>query len=389
MPGTHYSQNDLAPRARRTVSSLIGLTGMLALSSCNRLPLDDPRVTCHVAADPVRITMPTAVRSHYQSSRRFDDPALETWNAATIQIGTEQAGACQLHARGNNSKRFARKSYTVKLPAKPPVLPGVKMRRVFLLNLAFDPHQFEMRFADACHRAAGLFSPDQLLTRVFVNNEDEGLYLLCERHHTSIRRSHPDVSLIVRCQVHHFSPVWPTEDADRTAVVHLRRAMQLEDVQQRAKRFEALIDVDALLRWMACNSLMKNADTAGELFLFERRQPGQRVGRFSIMGWDYDDLNRAPDHPDMVLEHPLTWASENDLEKTVLTTAPLLKRYRETLRSLLHTELSQTAIDARLESLRVALNAAEPNGSRNAAIAEFATAMAARRDELLKNLDTP
>jgi hypothetical protein len=38
------------------------------------------------------------------------------------------------------------------------------------------------------------------------------------------------------------------------------------------------------------------------------------------MGWDSDDLNEPPSQPDQILEHPLAWAAENDLEKTVLTT---------------------------------------------------------------------
>ena len=71
---------------------------------------------------------------------------------------------------------------------------------------------------------------------------------------------------------------------------------------------------------MACNSLLMNADTAGELFLFERPHAGNKVGRFGIMGWDFDDLNEPPSQPDQILEHPLAWAAENDLEKTVLTT---------------------------------------------------------------------
>jgi hypothetical protein len=71
---------------------------------------------------------------------------------------------------------------------------------------------------------------------------------------------------------------------------------------------------------MACNSLLMNADTAGELFLFERPHAGNKVGCFGIMGWDSDDLNEPPSQPDQILEHPLAWAAENDLEKTVLTT---------------------------------------------------------------------
>jgi len=366
----------------------MGAVFALALGSCNRLALDDPRVTCHVAAEPIRITMPADIRKQYLAHKeRTNVPAaLREWQVGTIQFGPEPAGPCKYHARGNNSMRSIRKSYSIKLPKRQTVLPGVKMRRVFLLNLASDRHEFEMRFAHECQKAAGVFSPEQLLTRVIVNDEDDGLYLLCERHHTAIRRAHPDTTLVVRCGVQNYATAWPSVSIDWRAVRELRRALKLEDVAERARSLDGILDVDAFVRWMACNSLLMNADTVDELFLFEQRKPGEKIGRFGVMGWDFDDLNAPPSHPERVLDHPLTWAAESDLEKAVLTTEPLLQRYRETLGELLRNELSMAMIDARLDSLRVALNAAEPDEARDRAMDEFRESIANRHRHLLEQL---
>lgn len=371
---------------RSTPGRLAGF-GLLLLCACGATDGADSHT--HVAADPIRIVVAPEVRAQYRQSRGIDDKSINTWETGTLQFGKEPPTSCQLHARGRTTKQFARKSYTVKLLAKQPVLPGKKLRRLFLLNLGFDPHHFEMRFAYSCLADFDLFPPRNQLVRLFVNNDDEGIYLLCERHENAIRRAYPDVVAILRCQNTKSSLKWAAEGINGyETMAKLTSAMELDDAEQRAQTIETLIDVDGLTAWMACNSLMQNADTSGELFLYERREPGQKVGRFGVMGWDYDDLMLPPIHPDKILEHALTWASEIDLEKAVLKTEPLARRYHQTLHRLLTVGLPQSLVESRLTQLRIALDAADPAGAadRKEAIAAFAANLQARREVLLAAL---
>lgn len=360
---------------------------LLLLGACGgpEAPTENP----YVAADPIRIVVSQEVREQYRQSHSWDDKSILAWQKGTLQFGKEPPISCELHARGNTTKRFARKSYTVKLLAKQPVLPGKKLRRLFLLNLGFDPHHFEMSFAYQCLADFELFPPRNQLVRLFVNNDDEGIYLLCERHENALRRAYPDAVAILRYNNTASFLEWSKPGINGyETMVKLTSAMKLGDARQRAQAIEALVDVDGLLLWMACNSLMQNADTSGELFLCERREPGQTVGRFSVMGWDYDDLMRPPSHPNKILEHPLAWAAESNLEKLVLTTEPLTKRYRQALRHLLTEGLPQSLVESRLHDLRSALDGLDPAIAKNrfAAMAGFAASVEARRTLLLAAL---
>ena len=72
------------------------------------------------------------------------------------------------------------------------------------------------------------------------------------------------------------------------------------------------------------------------------------------------------------------------LEKAMLTTHQLLKRYRAALRDLLETRLPQDKIEARLHALRELIDALDPDGAskRQRAMNAFARSLDARRSEL-------
>ena len=347
-----------------------------------------PGVAADGAGTPVRLSISQEVRKLYQTSMSYKDDALFEWRTATIKYGDQPEQRCVLHARGKSSARFARKSLTVRHAAPTTVLPGISLERLFLLNLAFDPHGIEMRFANLLFGELGLFPPHNQFVRLRTNGSDDGLYLLCERHVDALQRQHSDLACVLRLSRGGFSGVWAAEGIELGRLIgDLRATLAIEDAARRGRAMEARFFMEGVVTWMACNSAMQNSDSVDEAFLYARRD-GDEVGPLHIMGWDCDDLTKPPSHPESTLEDPLTWACESTLERAVLTTPSSRAQLRAALARVLAGPLNDEAVAARLDGLRQTLAVVDPGGAapRAAAIRSFRASLAERRRTLLERL---
>ena len=369
---------------RRLLALLIAL--VVSLSCAPNEPIAKPGVTETGAGTVFSLEMEPSLAKFYERETDRKNPLLRVWVDASLQIGGGQRIAVRIHARGQNSMRSPRKSFAVDLRSKMPVLPSIEMRKFFLLNLLFDEHGFEMRSAFRLLAKLGVFPAHNRFVRVAINGKDQGLYLLVERPRDAIRRSEPAAVTVLRTWKEGYSEVWTKKGSDPWAIVNqLTSARHESDATKRARRIEALVDFDALAKWMAFNSLVQNADSVDEVFVYEVRSQSQKTGRIGFMGWDYDDLQTLPAHPDNVHADPLTWAAETKLEKTILKTPQLRARYRDVLRRSLGNVLTEEVIKRELAAVRTTLEVVAPtsgNGRQNA-LRAFETKLLARRRELL------
>jgi len=345
-------------------------------------------VTEDGAGTPVNVEVSKKVRELYQTSMSYKDKALSKWRKATIAYGDQPPQRCELHARGKSSARFPRKSLTVRHATPTAVLPGVSLRRVFLLNLAFDPHGIEMRFANLLFGELGLFPPHNQFVRLRTNGSDDGLYLLCERHVNALQRQNPDLACVLRMHRGGFSAVWGADGVQLNQIVSdLRATLAIEDPTRRGHAMQTRFMMESVVTWMACNSAMQNGDSVDEAFLYATRN-GDGIGPLHIMGWDCDDLIEPPSHPESTLEDPLTWACESTLERAVLTTPSTRAQLRAALARVLAGPMSDEAVSARLDGLSQTLAVVDPRGQeqRAAAIRRFRACLVERRRTLLGHL---
>ena len=345
---------------------------------------DDP------AGQIIKLTMPAELHEMHQSVLDNDDPRLEPWRDVSISVFDNEELPARLRIRGQSSTKFPRKSFHLDLLNKREVWQGNKMKRLYLLNLAFDPYGFEMRYAYDCLGALGLFPSRNTLARLQINGTDQGLYLAVERPRNGIRKAHDDVVAVFRMSKARYELRWAKEglSSPRRILRRLEEAIALPDEQERASELSQYLDVQGFSQWMACCSILENGDSTGELFLYEQRSGDQRLGRLAVMGWDFDDLGRESSRPANIIQHPLTWACESKLEYCILTTPPLFRGFRSTLKTLLNSKFSEANIQQDLGRVAEHLADLDPSiqAKRERRIDAFEDRLLKRRETLLKEL---
>ena len=132
--------------------------------------------------------------------------------------------------------------------------------------------------------------------------------------------------------------------------------------------------------------------------MFEIRKQREQIGRLGFVAWDYDDIQRKPAHPKvLVVEHPLLWAAEGPFDQLLVDNPVLHSTYRSILAQMLHADLSPKKIQTAIETVLgefASINAAYPNllGKHNqaqleVALSNFSHTLEERREELIRLLE--
>ena len=306
--------------------------------------------------------------------------------------------------RAFQTKQPQRLNYSVELPQSVPFAPGVRLDRLYLMNMIFDPAVFEMRFCYTLLDELGLFPAYNQLVHVTVNGDPVGLNLLLERPKDALLRSRPDIASIHRRSYDEegrrgaWEPVFRRRPgAGSGHVERLRAAVSRLRGKELVAELDAILDLDSYMRWLAFNSLVRNADSYDEIFFYLAHSPSHPEGRLEIMAWDYDDVMRpAPAHPRLALDDPLLFAAEAPLDRRIKEDPVLYGRFQRVLEELLETRLTQDRLASALEEARAEVEAIDLpipadartafSERRQAALEEFGSSLLARREELLRQV---
>ncbi len=206
--------------------------------------------------------------------------------------------------RGKSSLKQRRKSYTVKLKGSIIIHfnSGDKtLENFYLISMSMDRNYVHNRFAFDCLNALGIFPLAHRYVSLKINNIDEGIYLLTERPFDYILGELASPYALRRLQS-------GVIDKDRAA-----DNIRGSDIKMYRKRFkqihkslketyhsehyhilDAQIDMQAYMRWLAFNYLVRNGDYTDELYCYIL--PGTDSVRFGIMPWDFDDILAREPH---------------------------------------------------------------------------------------------
>jgi len=100
------------------------------------------------------------------------------------------------------------------------------------------------------------------------------------------------------------------------------------------------------------HSLTENGDSRNEFYVYEERVEDADWSRIGFVAWDYDDLQRPPTRAAEVLQDPLLYGCEMDLDFVIRRDAQLYSRYKGVLRTLLEELLTEEKLIAALQDVR-------------------------------------
>lgn len=269
---------------------------------------------------------------------------------AFVRFADGPALPATLRIRGNSTLREGEKlNFVVELLRPQRFGDGIVMKKLFLIAMAHDPHQIVLRFGYTVFSELGLYPPLFQYSRLALNGEPQGLYLLLEPPREGLRRIHDDlVGLYRRKGRGMYDVEWTGEVRDvEESIRRLRDLRYIADLPDPVDAYDRFIDLDAYLRYLAVNSILLNQDMLAELFFYERREDPDVPSRLALMAWDLDDIGSDLPKEGAVVD-PLIFSGQDRLDFQIHEQAPLYARYREILKELLEDRLTPEYLSATL-----------------------------------------
>jgi hypothetical protein len=297
--------------------------------------------------------MPERVKKQYWSGRGDYNPAKLRW--ANVELSIEGRPFFQIltRVRGWSSGEVARKSLSLRLFSSQHFVDDIRLRRFLLINLYADPTGFENRWSFNLLAELGLYPGYHELATVEFNGESQGTYMVLERPEDAIQRVYPNTVSVFRRRMDHFQLKYQKPGTDAwEALRSLAACHTTADFQEQARCYERALDLEQYFQWRAFNSLVENADSVDEFFYYERRDDPRVPGRLQIMGWDFDDIQEEPAHPESLHSDPLMWAAEGELDRQIISNPLLYARYTEAVHELLNEHLTERRLTAELDSVQ-------------------------------------
>jgi len=259
-------------------------------------------------------------------------------------LNNDTANVKEIHARGNNSLKFQRKSLSVELDKAIKIQTGdgkISLKKFNLLNLVMDKNLWHNRWADMNLAKIGLLPLFNTYCKVWINDEPQGFYLLIEKPQQS--RGKLDSPYMLRRGPDHTISDEYFDDKDKEQAKKYRKQFHAiysnihslsGDVL--ATQLQEIINLDNYSYFLAFNYLVMNGDYADEVFLFI--EPKNQ--RFEVIAWDYDDILKSGPHegrlernrryPDKKL-----FSLEETLDVAIAGNDQLYTRYERSLNNML------------------------------------------------------
>jgi spore coat protein H len=215
-------------------------------------------------------------------------------------IDLDTANVKEIHARGNNSLKFKRKSLSVELDKSFTVRYNkekIHLKKFDLLNLVMDKHLWHNRWSDLNLETIGLFPLYNFYCKLWINDEPQGIFLLIEKPQQAQTKLKSPYML--RRGPNHTITDDYFQDSDKEAAKKYKKQFQsiysiikspseTEQVEQLSK----VINLDNYFRFLAFNYLVMNGDYADEVFFYI--EPKSQL--FELIPWDYDDILKPMPH---------------------------------------------------------------------------------------------
>ena len=250
-------------------------------------PPEFPEIKIHMA------------KGEYKNLKESSEGKAELKNVI-MMINGDTAQVKEMHARGNNSLKFHRKSLSVELDKSFKLkIDGKKisLKKFNLLNLVMDKNLWHNRWSDLNLEKIGLLPLFHTYCKLWINNEPQGFFLLIEKPQES-REKLNSPYMLRRGPEHEISDEY-FDDEDKESAKKYRKQFQsiyssIHSTSGDAlvTRLQQLINLDNYFYYLAFNYLVMNGDYEDEAFLYI--EPKSQL--FEVIPWDYDDILKPVPH---------------------------------------------------------------------------------------------
>lgn len=270
----------------------------------------------------------------------------------TMIINEDTALVKEIHARGNNSLKFKRKSLSVELDKAMIVESGdkkVHLKKFNLLNLVMDKHLWHNRWSDLNMGSIGIFPLFNSFCTVWINDQPQGIFLLVEKPQQAMSKLKSPY-MLRRGPDHTISDEYFDHEDKEVAKKYKKQFQSIYSGissmsdEEFAKQLQPIINIDNYFQFLAFNYLVMNGDYADEVFLYI--EPKNQW--FEVIPWDYDDILRPVPHEGRSLRNKeftdkKIFSLEESLDRAIAGNEVLYAGYEKALEKLLLT-LDSTAL---------------------------------------------
>ncbi len=267
-------------------------------------------------------------------------------------VNHDTAVVNEIHARGNNSLKFKRKSLSVELDKAINIkFEGKKahLKKFNLLNLSMDKHLWHNRWSNINLDTIGLFPLFNSYCKVWINDEPQGIFLLVEKPQ-QVRNKLKSPYMLRRGPDHIISDEYFDEEDKVSGKKYKKQFLSIYSNMNSLKgndlatHLQKLINLDIYFRFLAFNFLVMNGDYADEVFFYI--EPQSEL--FGVIPWDYDDILKPAPHEGRAarnreLVDKKIFSIEESLDRAIAGNNELYTRYERTLKELL-LRLDSTAL---------------------------------------------
>jgi len=284
-------------------------------------------------------------KGQFMSLQSTTDEKIEL-SKPVLLIDKDTAHVKEIHARGNNSLKFKRKSLSIELDKSLTIQTNdskVHLKKFDLLNLVMDKHLWHNRWSDINLQTIGLLPLYNFYCKVWINEEPQGIFLLVEKPQQAQTKLKSPYML--RRGPNHAIADDYYEDSDKEAAKTYKKQFQSiysiiksTSESEQVAQLNKVINLDNYFQFLAFNYLVMNGDYADEVFFYV--DPKNQL--FELIPWDYDDILKPVPHEGRVERNrefadKKIFSLEESFDRAIAGNKELYTVYEQSLKKMLLT----------------------------------------------------
>ena len=284
-------------------------------------------------------------KSQFNSLQSTSEEKVEL-SKPVMLIDQDTAHVKEIHARGNNSLKFKRKSLSVELDKSLTVHSNevkIHLKKFDLLNLVMDKHLWHNRWSDINLETIGLLPLYNFYCKVWINDEPQGIFLLVEKPQQAQAKLKSPY-MLRRGPTHTITDDY-FDDSDKDAAKKYKKQFQSiysiiksPSEKEQVAQLNKVINLDNYFQFLAFNYLVMNGDYADEVFFYI--DPKNQL--FELIPWDYDDILRPVPHEGRAERNrefadKKIFSLEESFDRAIAGNKELYTLYEQSLKKMLLT----------------------------------------------------